>query len=63
MTSRVVLPFEFTAFIMANPAYLAAVKNIPQAKDDRAAGLERLNAFQAAANEKQIVRREKKWSP
>jgi hypothetical protein len=60
--NRVVLPHQFTASVMGNPEYLAAVKDIPQAKDERMVGIEHLNAFHAAAHEQRVVRQEKKWS-
>jgi hypothetical protein len=59
---REVLPHQFTASVMGNPEYLAAVKDIPQAEDQRMVGIERLNSAHAAAHEKRVVRQERKWS-
>lgn len=60
MISRV-LPHHFTASVMGNPDYLKAVKDIPQAMDQRLVGIERLNAVHAAAHEKRVIKQEKPW--
>jgi hypothetical protein len=53
---------HFTASVMGNPEYLNAVKDIPQAKDERMVGIERVNAYQATAHEKRTVKQMKPWS-
>jgi len=43
---------HFTASVMGNPEYLAAVKDIKQAPDQRMVGLEKLNAVHQAEHDK-----------
>ena len=52
---------HFTASVMGNPEYLAAVKNLAQATDERVVGIERVNAFHAASHEKMTIRRLAPW--
>ncbi len=52
---------HFTASVMGNPDYLAAVKDIEQAKDDRMVGIEHVNSFHATAHEKRTYKQAKPW--